>query len=196
MSNETYEGYDRVSAIVGEYTGFGKCHECGRNRSLIDEEVLERKCEIGTLTHESIEFYLKGLDYPLDSRCKGYFESFKKWYGQEHIKSAEIIHQEKRLFHEDLKITGQMDLILGGTITDFKTSYSASPLSWSLQAAMYYLLCEANHIKVEKIVTFVNLQKNGYQAVEYHFEMTQDLLADAYAHIRVFRYGLLTKMRP
>lgn len=195
MSNETFEGYDRVSAIVGEFTGFGKCHECARNRALIDENILARKCDIGSLTHEAIEFHLKGIEFPIDPRCKGYFNSFLNWYTQEHISELEVTHQERRLFHEDLKITGQMDLIIGGTITDFKTSYSPSPLPWSLQAAMYFLLCEANHIKVENVVTFVNLHKSGSIATEHHFEMTADLLADAYAHIRVFRFGLLTKIR-
>lgn len=134
---EKMERYRRVTEILSPFTDF----------SMIAPHVLENAADRGTRTHHFCELYIKNLLIePVDEDCKPYFESFVQWYD---FMVSEVLHVEQRLFCDDWKITGQIDLICrlkdSDTIyiVDLKTPQSTSK-TWALQTAAYQYLAEKN----------------------------------------------------
>lgn len=185
MSKDKFDGYIRVSDVIGKFSGFAACDKCMKNSLGIDPEVLNRKCEIGTSVHEAVELYLKGIDPILSGECEPYFESFMQWHKNNPITPQK---QEVRFFNERLKLTGQVDMIANGRIYDFKTSSSVSRKSWAIQAALYYLLATEAGLSIDRVVTFLHLKKDGKEAREIQFDITDTLLEVAIANVLSFRY--------
>lgn len=200
MGSEMFENYIRVSEILSYFGKLGKCEECNKNKAGIDAVVLQNKANIGSDVHELIEMYLKGVDYPPSFKTKGYFNSFKKWKEQ----MGEFkCHLEKRLFSDNLKLTGQIDCLIEENssiyLIDFKTSYYPDVVSWSLQAAFYHiLLIENKNIIYENLeilprATFLHLKKNGDIAEEFTWEITDKITETAMDHYKVFKHRNLEK---
>jgi len=155
--NEIREGFTRVTSVLNPFTDF----------SMIEPAVLANASDRGTRVHNFCELYAKNLLIePVDEDCKPYVESFIEWFDNF---VGEVLHVEERLYCDDLKITGQIDLIckLKGSdriyIIDLKTPQTSSK-SWKLQTAAY------QYLSVIGLGYFIQergclmLDKNGGQA--------------------------------
>lgn len=138
MPSGTFEGYYRVTEILEPYTGL----------SDVPPDVLKNAADRGDRVHNFCELHAKGMLFQeVDDDCKGYVESFIEWFNST---VEEVISVEERFFCDDLKVTGQVDLIcriIGDTrlsIVDFKTPVSISK-TWALQLSCYYNLASKKH---------------------------------------------------
>lgn len=134
---EKFLGYTRVTEILSRFTDF----------SHIQPSVLANACDRGSRVHHFCEMYVKNLLIePVDDDCKPYFNSFVAWFDE---LVEEVIESEQRLFCDEWKITGQIDLILKLKntdtlyIVDIKTPQQKAD-SWTLQTAAYKHLVESN----------------------------------------------------
>lgn len=150
------EGYARVSTVLSQWDRF----------SGIDPIVLENKKNIGIEVHTAIDFYNTMKLYPaeISEAARPYFDSYIKWAISEKFS---VMKSEERYYDERLKITGAIDALVkfpdsGQLILcDWKTSYSADPINWPLQASFYQYLLSVNRINVHPMSFFVKLSKNG-----------------------------------
>ncbi|MEG0037442.1 MAG: hypothetical protein RR927_05030 [Victivallaceae bacterium] len=137
MGNELFiekEGkrYARVSSVAG----------CRKSFDLVPRETLRRKTEIGSYVHEGIKKFFDGQAcvFPNKEPEQSYFRGFLKW-----LQTFEInIHEfERRVFDEELLLTGAFDLIASASFSelpavfDFKTSAVEDRDVWSVQGYFY-----------------------------------------------------------
>lgn len=163
--------YVRVTQVLAPFNDFSK----------IPPQTLEDAKIRGTLTHDICELYaLDSLIEPIPEICKGYFESFKRWYDEN---VSETIQTEERLHHPELFFTGKFDWIgkLKGddriVLADWKTPVQSYP-SWQIQSGAYYLLLdEVKKLKVDRRIT-VQLKRDGSAAnvIEYTNHTRDSLL--------------------
>lgn len=152
------ENYTRVTNVLYPFSGLEK----------IDADVVAHAAERGTKVHKICEGIILGLgELGVDNETSGYVESFKKWWALGH----EVVMMEQRFWDDDLKITGQVDLILrtpeGLAIVDLKTSSRPSK-TWQAQGSAYaYLAKKAGH-DIQKIY-FLHLNKHGNEAKVYEY---------------------------
>lgn len=180
------EGYTRVSEILSMFKDF----------SSIPPDVLENKCRIGTEVHEHIDDVFYGIEFPPKPECLGYVESFLTWRAEAKPK---VFQHEQRLYCDELKITGQIDAIVSFEgedtlhIMDWKTSHSEDKLMWPLQAAFYHYLCTNNSIKVEPVVKFLRLDKQGKKPKVHEYTINPTHIMTIISYIQVYNHqkGLL-----
>ena len=156
MSDERYEGYDRVTDCLYMFSGMDK----------INPDVLKNAADRGTHIHSICDAIIEGMGYN-DIGVEGYIDSFKQWY-----EGKEFIEKPKRWFCDVLKITGETDGLYknetGLTLVDFKTPARESK-TWKLQGSAYYHLgCKAA-LHITKI-EFVRLKKDGKSPQVYLYE--------------------------
>jgi len=143
--------YRRVTEVIsnGEYDH-------------IDSEVIRRAQIRGTQIHNAIADELSGEMALFDPAHSCYMQSWRRWYENTSFESFPLI--EKRLFDDELMITGQIDLLAvsGGIpiLYDWKTSANPSA-SWEYQAVFYIYLLRQNGYSVSDQAYFVRLQKDG-----------------------------------
>lgn len=94
---------------------------------------------------------------------------------------------EKRFWCDELRITGQVDLIVKSndtlTIVDFKTSYKPSK-TWEIQGAAYAYLASHAGYNVKKVM-FLHLNKHGKEAKQYEYSTDPTFFLEIY---RVYKY--------
>lgn len=165
--SEIKPGYRRVTEIIAPFTGI----------EFVDEEVLKKAADRGTSVHTYIEMYLNGMDWKhehIPEEVLPYFISFKEWAKKNPFINMDLNNKtlEQRFYCDDLKITGQVDLMVRTdemtVLIDFKTSSKPS-ISWKLQGAAYKYLVDKNHIFRPTDVIFIHLQKDGSCAIEHYF---------------------------
>lgn len=171
--------YPRVSEIL---------EACGASKdlSLIDPLVVANAAQRGTKVHEYCAAYIEDEWLPeLEEECLPYFESFKLWFDEE---VAKVHLNHKRFFHEELKYTGEIDLLVtlkGGAtaLVDLKTSSTPSK-SWPIQLAAYGKLLELEGFEVFSLVN-VHLKKTGKVPKVITYE-------DSTIYWKVFECNLVT----
>lgn len=171
------EGYTRVSEIIGWY----KSLLLGQ----IDQEVLNKKRDIGSEVHEAIDGYYTGAFVPLGERSQPYFESFKKWA---QASSYKIHCQEERFYCDELLITGAVDMIADddgkAVLIDFKTSLTADKKGWVIQGAFYDYL---SPMKIDRI-EFIKLDKEGKIPKVITYQPSPELWEQALQSYRVYKF--------
>lgn len=173
---EIKEGYTRVSEVLSQWNQFAH----------IDPHVLANKCRIGTEVHEKISLEEAGIFIETSEDTKGYLKSWVKWKEESEM---EIIETEKRLYCEELKITGCLDAYTSGeTIIDYKTSASANKKMWAIQASFYNYLANANGWETADEVMFLHLRKDGKKAKEVWVHCTEELWEVAKSALHTYRY--------
>jgi len=128
---EIKDGYLRVTEVLKPFVSFDH----------INPVVLQKACERGTRVHRYAELYAKGEYFPEpEPELAGYVKSFTRWFDE---MVEEVLYLELRLYDDNLRITGQVDLIArlrgcsdSSVVIDYKTAANAS-LSWNLQLAAY-----------------------------------------------------------
>lgn len=181
------DGCTRVTEILGWYQDLSK----------IPQDILERKCAIGTAVHDAIESHLKGDFYVSTDEMKGYMQSFLKWV----VKSERAVGiTEERFFDHELKITGQIDCMLESSdgkemmenhsklmIVDFKTSRTPNHKIWRLQGGFYHMLA-AQQYRLGDNFMFLQLLPDGQVAKEHLYTWDRELKKTCLSVLETYRY--------
>lgn len=152
------ENYLRVTSVLYPFSGLQN----------INADVLAHAAERGTKVHKTCEAIVEGLgELGVDDETWGYVESFKKWWAT----GPTIVEVEKRFWDDELRLTGQVDLIIktpeGDAILDIKTSSRPSK-TWQAQGSAYAYLAKNAGFQIKKIF-FLHLNKHGKEPklIEY-----------------------------
>jgi hypothetical protein len=176
-----------ILAIIPSKDSEGKWHYPVR---AIDQGVLQRKADLGTSVHAAIAAHCRDEFCPVNAKEEGFLESYLKWEKEMRLMPHET---EKRLFHEDMKLTGCIDMLAklaqnNVFIVDFKCTVSADPMKWQIQAALYSLLASVNNIPVEKTALFVQLDPKGKAPKVHKYTITDGLMASAISWYNAYIY--------
>jgi ATP-dependent exoDNAse (exonuclease V) beta subunit len=170
--------YARVSDIIKPFVDF----------SGIDEGVLNRKAALGTRVHEAIQQEIEGEMESLPPSESGYLDSWKKWRS---ALCPEFVQSEKRYFDDRRMITGCIDALIKFPsddrimIVDWKTSASESPVTWTMQAHLYFYLACGEH-PLQKRFLFVKLDRYGNLPQVFQYIYDQNLMARCMTAIEEF----------
>ncbi len=147
------QDYTRVTTVLYPFSGLKD----------VDPEILANAANRGTKVHKICEGIINGLgEIDVEDETWGYVESFKQWWNQ----GIEVLKVEERFWNDELKLTGQVDLLIntptGLAIVDFKTSSRPSK-TWQAQGSAYAMLAKHSGYDV-KHVYFLHLNKHGKAA--------------------------------
>lgn len=171
---EIKPNYRRVTEILSPFTGI----------EFVPEDILKKAADRGTNVHTYIEMYLNGVEWDvslLPWDIQPYYKSFLLWKDSNPLINMDINNKtlEKRFYCDELKITGQVDLMIRTddmtVLFDWKTSSKPS-ISWELQGAAYkYLAMKNNEFRPTDVI-FVHLQKDGSCAVPHcYYEYAKNI---------------------
>ena len=153
--------YRRVTEILYPFSGLEK----------IDPEIVAHAAERGTKVHQICEAIMGDLgEIGVDEETRPYVESFKKWWEI----GWSVVAMEKRFWDDELRLTGQLDLIIntdqGLAIVDIKTSYKPSK-TWKLQGSAYAYLARKAGYDVKRLY-FLHLDRKGRmpKLIEYEID--------------------------
>lgn len=168
------ENYTRVTTVLYPFSGLEK----------LDPEVVAHAADRGTRVHKICEAIIQGLgELGIDDETRPYVESFKQWWEKGH----EVVEMEKRFWCDELRITGQVDLIIktpdGLAILDLKTSSSPSK-TWPAQGAAYAYLAKNAGYEIKKIY-FLHLLKTGKEARVHEYPVDDSFF---FAIFKVFSH--------
>lgn len=155
----------------------------------INEDVLQRKADLGTSVHAAISANCKDEFCVLNDKEQKYFDSYIKWE-----QSVGLLPQEteQRFYLNSMKLTGCVDMIglinNKRMIIDFKCTVSPDSVKWPLQAALYYILAIEAGLSVEKTCYFVQLDANGELPKVHKYEVTKRLIDTAISWYNCYIY--------
>jgi len=166
-------GYTRVTDILRPWSKFDG----------IPQEILDRKCAIGTEVHHAIHMHNEGFVPDLSPEAQPYFDSYLEW------ESASRVHcvvNEMRYYDDAKQITGCIDALArfpneeGLVMCDWKTTAYCTPdigITWHLQGTFYHYLIEQNKVEnVSNRFLFVQLKKDGKLPKVKEFEYTTEMM--------------------
>ena len=167
--------YARVSEVIRPFLDLGKMEDDPDYK-----QNFERKGILGTQVHEAIKDELDGLMPVLPPKSRGYFKSWDKWN-----KAIDpiFVKKETRFFCQRKLLTGCIDALvtLPGddrpTLADWKTSATESPVTWPMQAHLYYYLLNANGIDVNPRFLFVKLDRYGNLPKVFQYRLDDNLMS-------------------
>lgn len=176
--------YLRVTSVLKPFTGI----------EFVPSRYLEPAANRGSQVHYHIQNLLSGFETPVDNdMIEPYLNSFARfWKDSLHAFEESKIIQEKRLYCDQYKISGQFDCLIitpeKTFIFDWKTSSRLQPESWSLQGAAYRYLCEVNGYENLVDPVFVKLDKEGKDPVIYKCDNYHDDLERFFNCLDLYRY--------
>lgn len=147
----------------------------------IPKDVLEKKALIGTLVHNFISEEING-NFPVlvaSGKEVGYIKSFHAW---KETAGVEFAASEVRYCCDKRRLTGCIDALVKlegkkeAVLVDFKTSAQESPITWPMQAHLYYYLLTQSRVKVQKRFLFVKLHRYGKMPTVFQYEFDAKLL--------------------
>lgn len=153
----------------------------------IDTDVLDRAARRGTAIHNAIENYLDFGIEDIDEQYEGYFEAFKKWFGE---KKPVVLATECRVYHKILRYAGTCDLLclIDGELilVDYKSSSAVNSMLCGVQLEGYDRAWESHGLKI-KGRRILHLKKNGTYA-ELNYERSSKCWAVLSALITIDSY--------
>jgi len=181
---EIKEEFDRITSIISPFSGI----------EFIPQEVLIPAADRGTLVHQYVQAFISDWEiHVVDEGLKGYIDSFKKfWKSYSHIIEGGKHIIEKRFYCDELKITGQIDLIVEFEnrtyIFDWKTSAREYKSSYRLQGAAYKHLCKVNGLKHVDDAMFVKLKKDGTSSTQYKYSTYEEDIHTFKKCVELYRF--------
>jgi hypothetical protein len=148
------------------------------NYDLVPKEVLANAAARGTTVHALCAGMARGAWIPegaIAEEHKGYVKSFKLW---ETAQVREFLIVERRLQHDTLGFTGQLDLVIRGSddctyLADLKTSAKPQK-THPVQMAAYETLLLHNGVKIDGAM-LVYLNKNGdFPDIDFYFDLSDE----------------------
>lgn len=175
MNEKQREDYTRVSHVLSPFS----------NLQHVDPDILANACLRGTKIHKICEGIINGLgEIGVDEESWGYVESFKQWWET----GIEVFKVEERLWHDELELTGQIDIITkladGFGIVDLKTSSRPSK-TWAVQGSGYALLCEHVGYPVRNI-SFIQLNKHGKPPAIHQYPIDKEFFLSVFRTYKHF----------
>ena len=166
--------YIRVTNILYPFSGLDK----------INPDIIAKAGERGTKVHKVCEGIMLGLgELGVDDETRGFVLSFNKWWEVGH----EVVEIEKRFWDAELRVTGQVDLILrtseGLVIVDLKTSSKPSK-TWPGQGAAYAYLAKKAGYDIKRVF-FLHLSKIGKSPKIYEYPVDDSFFLAIY---RVYKH--------
>lgn len=171
------DGYLRVSQILSPFSGLGN----------ISKEVLDNAAERGTRVHAACDAIVEGSDFDdYEDTDVGYINSFKTW-----AKDKSFLKKPGRLYCDQLKITGEIDLLYEGpngiVLVDLKTPARPSK-TWPMQGTAYVYLLIKGGFNISEI-EFVRLKKDGKPPTSYIYEEDLEGFMECYNIYHRFFYN-------
>ena len=99
----------------------------------VDLEILKKKAERGTLIHKEIETYIKTQQVGFTDECTAFINYLNET--KRKVDASELVVGTD-------EVAGTIDLIIGDTIADIKTTYALHKDSVSWQLSIYKYLYE------------------------------------------------------
>lgn len=172
--------YVRVSEILSAFNNFNH----------INPSILAAKAQIGTNVHEAIESIIND-EFPIISHKElGYVQSYEKWQQEQ---KPTYLMTEKRFYDDKLMITGKIDALVSFpdhqqvVLIDFKTSVKENPITWPMQAHLYYYLLQQNNLEhVTPCFQFIKLDKSGKQPKVYKYDFDNQILTKCLDAVKAF----------
>lgn len=161
--------YARVTEIISNYIN---CY------GHIDKTMLANKARIGKNVHKAIDQYLKGDIPTLKGTERDYFNSFMQWH---QAIRPQILCKEKRLYCDELRITGQIDALAVfpeeklPVLIDYKCTVKEMP-SWRYQAHFYHLLLQKNKYRTSDRIVFLKLNNFNKPPIAYNYAINPNVL--------------------
>jgi hypothetical protein len=171
--------YARVSEILAPFSHF----------SDIAPEVLKNKARIGTEVHAAIHEMVEGRFPAVSGRVLRYVQCYERW--RECLK-PEFLLSEARFYDDELMITGAIDALVklqGETLpllVDFKTSAQESPITWPMQAHLYYRLCNLQDRRIAPRFLFVRLNDKHELPTVYAYHYQENTMNRCLEAVRDF----------
>jgi len=176
VKEEIKPGFTRISDIASAYAGYGK----------VPQGVLDYAADRGSKCHSLIadimnDIVVKEERYMFCGKSvQPYIDSWQKYFETLNIERIEM--QEERLYDEDLKTTGQPDLVavIDGerVLIDWKAT-SKVGAHWEIQAAGYHELLRANQWTINRMI-FVKLDKDGEAPIVKTYHPNLDLFLKSF----------------
>jgi len=161
--------YARVSEVISPFVSFDG----------ISKEVLERKASLGTRVHNAIQDEIEGNFPVVGFQEKGYVQSFEQW---KNSLLPTFIKTEVRCYCDEKMLTGCIDALVKlegeekAIIVDWKTSVNESPLTWPMQAHLYFYLLKQSGMEVAPRFLFVKLDRHGGLPKVFQYKLDSSIL--------------------
>ena len=127
----------------------------------INEAVLQRAADKGTIVHNAIENWIKFGIEDVPPEQEPYFRAFRAWWDEN---QPVPVASEHRMYHKLMRYAGTMDLVayIGGelALVDYKTTATTNPMSWPVQLEAYAQALKSMGIEVER-KKILHLKKTG-----------------------------------
>lgn len=194
------DGYLKVTQVLHPFSGLG----------MINKDILQNAAERGSVVHffcdciasqlgtfgveEKVAKYARNAEHTTKEleKVNGCLESFEKWYDSKKVFKFLFI---KRLYDEELKLTGETDMLYespeGLTLLDVKTSCAESK-TWRLQGSAYAHLLRLVGVDVKRI-EFLKLSKTGSYPKSFFYEENFPLFK---AHYDAYKYSFEGQVYP
>ena len=161
----------------------------------IDETVLNRAAERGTIVHNAIENYIKFGVTDCPQEFVPYFSAFLRWCRDYKV---EFLESEQKTYHKFMRYAGTIDLIckVNGmrVLVDYKTSAAVNRMLTGVQTEAYAKAYETHGGRVDE-KAILHLDKFGnYEFIEYKRNDTEswntfNALMTIYNHVRKYQGG-------
>ena len=171
--------YARVSDIIKPFVNFGR----------VSEEVLERTAARGSRVHQAIHDEVEGNFPILVGYEKGYLQSFQKW---RETLQPEFVESEVRYYCDHKMITGCIDALVKlhgedkAILVDYKTSAQESPITWPMQAHLYYYLITSSGKEIAPRFLFLKLDRFAGLPKVFQYDLDKNIMAKCMEAIDAF----------
>ena len=161
--------YARVSEVISPFANFQG----------IPKEVLDNKAALGTRVHHAIQNEIEGNFPVVGLQEQPYVQSFEKW---RHYLHPTFLKTEVRCYCNKKMLTGCIDALVKlegeekAVLVDWKTSVNESPITWPMQAHLYYYLLKETGIEVSDRFLFIKLNRSGDLPRVFQYNLDTNIL--------------------
>lgn len=143
---------------------------------------MSAKQRLGTKVHDAIHDCING-EFPLAcEKSIPYLQSFEQWRARI---NPVFIESEVRYYDDHRMITGCIDTLVKfegeekAVLIDFKTSAQENPVTWPLQAHLYYYLLKSSGKEIAPRFLFLKLDRYGDVPHVFQYKFDANILARA-----------------
>ena len=180
MGNEQYEGFIRISTILDYFTERQLVEwmiKHGKDSKRMSKQATKVGTEVDQAIKQFVAFGTYGKVKTVEANSC--LEGFKRWYEDYNP----VLTIGKRLFSDDLKLTGEPDLYWNSRILDIKCASAIRP-KYHLQTAAYAMMDGKDATGILRL----HKQLEDYEYIERNDVEVDDDKETFLYMLRVFRY--------